>query len=376
MQTINITGYGSKGEGVARLDDGRVVFVRGAARGDICRVAVTSESPRSCRAEICEIIEPSPYRIEPDCTAYPMCGGCDFRHIVYEEELRAKLWRVNDALRRIGSTEVCADEIISTGRVNGYRNKAVFHTERRGKESLTGFYRAGTNEICPIRHCLLLPEVLNDELSQLWSNPTAENPAMYRVGSCAGFGSNVHAPVVIELDGLVYRISHTSFFQVNNGAALSLFQKAREYAAMSNTESLVDLYCGVGSLTLFIGRDAGFSLGVENNLGAVDDALENLQRNNLSRIEILYADSAVWDSGSIRPDCIVVDPPRRGLSSGAVRKILELSPSRIVYISCDPATLARDIRLLAGYDVQQVCVIDMFPRTANVECCVRMIRKV
>ena len=365
-----ITGYGSGGEGVARLDDGRVAFIRGAARGDTCKIEIISERPRSYRAEIVEIIEPSQHRIEPDCNVYKMCGGCDFRHITYEEELRAKLNRVNDAFERIGGFSIRANEIISTGQIDGYRNKAVFHTANLDGRTVIGFYRAGSHEVCPVKRCRLLIDELNDFLSNLWDNP----PAGYGEITLRSGCNNSHTTTEVNLDGLCFRISHSSFFQVNNGATLLLFQKARELASLSKNETLVDIYCGVGALTLFIGRDAAYALGVENNPDAVCDARENVRRNGFNHVDFICADAAKWDATDIRPDCVVVDPPRSGLSAAAVRKILEMSPARIVYISCNPATLARDIKRLVSYEARQVCVIDMFPRTANVECCVLLCR--
>jgi len=122
-------------------------------------------------------------------------------------------------------------------------------------------------------------------------------------------------------------------------------------------------------MTLFVGRDAGRALGIELDPGAVDTARENARRNNASHIEFICADAAQWEAGIMRPDCIIADPPRKGLSPGAIGKLLELSPPRIVYISCDPATMARDVSRLKGYTVKEICAVDMFPRTANVECC-------
>ena len=389
---VEIKGYGSKGEGIARLEDGRVVFVRRAAKGDICEVQITDETRRSSRAEIARIIEPSPCRVEPDCPVYPMCGGCDFRHIDYEEELRAKLTRVNDALRKIGNTDVRADEIISTGQVNKYRNKAVFHTAQHGGERVIGFYRAETHDICPVKSCLLLPDELNESLRKSWHSPRLEKTVTLRVGTSsnhlthnlkaqnlashpASAASHTQAmPVLAELDGLVFRISGKSFFQVNYDAALLLYNKAREYAALPAGATLVDLYCGVGSMTLFIGRDARYALGVENSAEAINDALENARRNGFGNVEFLCADASDWGKKSIRPDCVIVDPPRKGLSASVVRKMLELSPPGIIYISCDPATMARDIALLRGYVPQRVCAVDMFPRTANIECCMLLLR--
>ena len=355
---VTITGYGSNGEGVARLDDGRVVFVRNAARGDVLEIAIKKESRRSANAEIVGIISPSPQRIEPDCPKYPQCGGCDFRHVTYEEELDAKLRRVNDALARIGGLAVRACCILSTGDVDYYRNRATLHSD--GKS--WGFYRSGEREIVPIDHCLLLKSDLNESLKKLkaTTKPEPYGDAVLHSGQ-NGPGD----PKTEEMDGLTFIVK--GFFQVNTAAALLLFGKAREFASMTKDEALLDLYCGVGALTLFVGRDAGYALGVEQNRAAVDAAAENAMRNGLPHIEFICADAAVWEADVPHPVCVIVNPPRKGLSRGAIQKITDLSPNRIVYISCDPATLARDLRLMDGYHATEICAVDMFPRTANVE---------
>jgi len=378
IHTVTVTGYGSGGECLARLDDGRVVFIRNAARGDVLEITLTHEFARSARAEIVRIQEPSPYRVETDCPAYPECGGCDFRHIAYEEELDAKLTRVNDALERIGGLPARADKILRTGQTDGYRNKAVFHFDGTS----LGFYRSRSHEVIPISRCPLLKGDLNKALCDIINNNYKKNYALSPVSTDSPqqpcditlrSGRNgLDPPLEEELDGLVFQIS--GFFQVNTGAALLLYQKAREYAALSKNETLIDLYCGVGTLTLFVGRDAGYALGVELDPDAVNAARDNARRNNLSHIDFLNADAAKWEAYAPHPDCLIVDPPRKGLSQGAVRKILKLAPSRIVYISCDPATLARDLRLFGNYTVMDVCAVDMFPRTANVECCCLLAR--
>jgi len=359
---VTITAYGSGGEGVGRLDDGKVVFVRGAARGDILKVKLTKVLPRSAWADIIRVITPSAHRIEPDCPHYTKCGGCDFKHLSYDEELDAKLTRVNDALGRIGGLTVRADEILSTGHTSGYRNKAVFHSD--GKS--WGFFRMGTHDVIPIDRCALLKGDINFALSGLAAGFPGDEITL-RSGI-----NGVSPPLEEELDGLVFRIS--GFFQVNTKAAELLYQKAREYASMSQDETLLDLYCGVGSLAIFVGRDAERVVGVEQNTASIKAARDNARRNGFSHIEFIAADAANWDSDGFSPDCIIVDPPRSGLSKGAVKKVLELSPKRIVYVSCDPATLSRDIRLLEGYSLVQACAVDMFPRTANVECCCLLVR--
>ena len=351
---VEITGYGSRGQGIARLNDGKVVFVRNAARGDVLEIYIINESRGSAEAEIVSIISPSPHRVEPDCPKFPECGGCDFRHITHEEELAAKLRRVNDALARIGKLPVRASDILHTGEVDHYRNKATLHSD--GKS--TGFYRSNSHDIIRIDECLLLRKDLNDALKILSpAGAVTLHSGQHRPGD----------PVIEEIDGLSFIVE--GFFQVNNAAALMLFRKAREFASMPKGGVLLDLYCGVGALTLFVGRDAGYALGVENNPAAIDAARENARRNNLPHIEFICADAAAWEAEIPRPDCVLVDPPRRGLSRGVIEKLAQLSPDRVVYISCDPATMARDLRLFSGYVVKEVCAVDMFPRTANVECC-------
>jgi len=375
---VTVTGYGSGGDGIARLENGRVVFIRGAARGDVLEINLTEERTRSAKAEITRMIEPSQNRIEPDCPAYPACGGCDFRHITYEEELAAKLSRISDALERIGGLSIRVSEILTTGQIEGYRNKAVLHSDGIS----LGFYKSNSHKVIPISGCLLLKDDINKALGNLTAGgeimlrgekalrggKMLHDEELLRGGITLRSGRNgIDGPLEEELDGLVFGIS--GFFQVNTGATSLLYQKAREFAALKKNETLVDIYCGVGSLTLFVGRDAGYALGVELDRFAVETARENAERNNITHVEFISADAAKWDSGNLRPDCIIVDPPRKGMSPGVIRKMLETAPARIVYISCDPATLARDLRKLEGYTVRNICAVDMFPRTANLECC-------
>ncbi|MCL2627251.1 MAG: class I SAM-dependent RNA methyltransferase [Oscillospiraceae bacterium] len=351
---VTITGYNSDGDGVARLDDGKVVFVRGSARGDFLEVRLTEEKPRSARAQIVRIITPSPHRIEPDCSVYPECGGCDFRHITYEEELDLKLKRVNDALERIGGLSVRVKSVLNTGQVTGYRNKAVLHSDG----THAGFYRAGSHGIVPVNHCLLLRDDINNAIK----SQKRSRAIIIRSGR-----SGLNEPIEEELDGLIFKVS--GFFQVNIGAALLLFQKAREYANLNKNDTLVDLYCGVGAMTLFVGRDAGYAIGIEQNPDAIKTAHENASHNKLSHIDFINADAANPHMDIPEPTCIIVDPPRKGLSSAVINNVLELKAKRIIYVSCNPATMARDLKLLEGYMVSDICAVDMFPRTANIECC-------
>jgi 23S rRNA (uracil1939-C5)-methyltransferase len=349
-QTVKIFDYSADGAGVARLDNGCVVFVDGAVRGDICEVIITKTLKRACHARIERITEPSEHRIPVDCPVFPQCGGCDFRHISYEEELYAKRKKVNNALKRISSINLEIEDILTTGKINGYRNNIQLKTDG----NKIGFYGKSSHEIVEIDKCLLVSDSFNEAIRR---GETRIRTSSETIG------------------GLTFRISPDSFFQINTEAALLLYEKAREYAALQPHEFLLDLYCGTGTITLFLGRDAGKALGVELSTDAFADAKENAALNDVSYVEFLCADVSELDIGEFAPDCIVVDPPRKGLTSEIIRKIGELNPPRIIYISCDPATLARDIKLLQNYKVTRACAVDMFPRTKHVEAIVKLERK-
>jgi len=362
--TVKITGYNSSGEGVARLDDGRVVFLRSAVRDDILEVEIIKKQRRVAWAKIIKIASPSPYRIDSDCSVYPECGGCDYRHITYEEELFAKLQCVNDALLRIGKFTNKIDQIINTGQINGYRNKAVLHSDG---ESL-GFYKAQSHDVIPVNKCLLLKDDLNTALQNIKKPVRKPGEITIRSGRNGTTG-----PLEEDLDGLIFKLN--GFFQVNTEATKLLFRKAREYAALTKNETLMDLYCGVGAMTLFIGRDAGHAIGIEHNSNAVNTARDNALKNHLSHIKFIHADVDELTCDITDPDCVIVDPPRKGLSKKAINKILNISPKRLIYISCNPATMARDLNEMQGYVIKDISAVDMFPRTANVECCCLLVKE-
>jgi len=226
-----------------------------------------------------------------------------------------------------------------------------------------GFYRAGKFGIVPVNHCLLLRDDINNAIKSL----KRSREVTIRSGL-----NGLNEPLEEELDGLIFKVS--GFFQVNTGAALLLFQKAREYANLTKNDTLIDLYCGVGALTLFVGRDAGYAIGIEQNPNAIKTAHENASRNKLPHIDFINVDAANRDIEILNPSCIIVDPPRKGLSPAVIHNVLELKAKRLIYVSCDPATMARDLRLLEGYTVHDICAVDMFPRTANIECCCLLVK--
>lgn len=430
--TVTIEGYGEGGMGVARID-GRIVFVHGALRGEKCRVLILKTLKSVAFAKVLEVLEPSSERITPDCPYFPRCGGCTYRHIRYEEELRLKRQRVQDNLSRIGGSDVTVEEILGAQDTLRYRNKAQYPVS---KDGAVGFYRARTHEVIECEHCLLVKpeadaaaEALREYMQScrvagydektgrglvrhlyIRSNAAGESLVCVLVNGdklpkedrlvtllrdacpkCTGIvlGTNTKKGNVIlgdhyrtlwgsdrledTLCGKTFRLSVPSFYQVNRVQAERLYAKAIEFAGLTGQETVLDLYCGAGTITLALSDHAKKVLGAEIVPEAIDDARENAARNGVKNAEFFCGDASdvakKLARENLRPDVITVDPPRKGLAADVVESIAEMQPGRVVYVSCDSATMARDVKRLAdlGYTAQRACAVDMFPRADHVE---------
>ena len=438
--TVTIEGYGEGGMGVARID-GRVVFVHGALRGETCRVLILKTLKSVAFAKVLEVLEPSSERITPDCPYFPRCGGCTYRHIRYEEELRLKKQRVQDNLSRIGGSDVTVEEILGAQDTLRYRNKAQYPVS---KDGAVGFYRARTHEVIECEHCLLVKpeadaaaEALREYMQScrvagydektgrglvrhlyIRSNAAGESLVCVLVNGdklpkedrlvtllrdacpkCTGIvlGTNTKKGNVIlgdryrtlwgsdrledTLCGKTFRLSVPSFYQVNRVQAERLYAKAIEFAGLTGQETVLDLYCGAGTITLALSDHAKKVLGAEIVPEAIDDARENAARNGVKNAEFFCGDASdvakKLARENLRPDVITVDPPRKGLAADVVESIAEMQPQRVVYVSCDSATMARDVKRLAdlGYTAQRACAVDMFPRADHVETVVLLSHK-
>lgn len=428
----HIDGYSSEGLGIARID-GQVVFVHGAVRGETCDVLVMKVLKNAAFGKIAALVEPSPARRQPDCPYYGRCGGCDFRHMSYEEELWAKRARVQDALTRIGGAEVTVEEILGAEQPLHYRNKSIYPISPAGE---VGFYRARSHQVVNVEHCLIqkpeadaLAQAVRDYIARFQVEPYNEATGrgllrhLYVRTSCRGEslacllinGSRLpHEQEVVDmlraaapgvcgvvlgentrrgnailgdryrtlwgrdyltdtLCGLELRMSVPSFYQVNHDQAQRLYEKALEYAGLTGRELAVDLYCGAGTITQVLARRARHVIGGEIVPEAIRDAEDSARRNGVENVEFLCGDAsrlaAELRQRGLRPDVICVDPPRKGLAPDVVEAAASMTPGRIVYVSCDPATLARDVARFAplGYRPVRACAVDLFPGTAHVE---------
>ncbi|MDR1736416.1 MAG: 23S rRNA (uracil(1939)-C(5))-methyltransferase RlmD [Oscillospiraceae bacterium] len=431
VRVCEITGYTSEGMGVARIG-GRAVFIPGGARGDTCLVRATKVSANVAYGRIERIETPSPHRVTPDCPAFPRCGGCQFRHISYGEELRAKKQRAEETLARIGGISLAAQDVFAAPELDGYRNKASFPVGRdAGGVPVTGFYRERTHDIVPVETCRLQSAEANACAKTVREWMTQTGRSLRHIVTRGGDGGilvclvSAYAPdksaarlaemlrrdvpglcgavwqehagqdnVILggrqsllwgseyvrdELCGLEFRLSVQSFYQINKRQAGRMYARVLEYAG--EYESLLDLYCGAGTMTLMAARarPGAKVFGAEIVPEAVSDARENAARNSIENAGFILGDAgeAAAHFEANPPDVILLDPPRKGVSPETAAALLRIRPARIVYLSCDPATLARDLKLLCagGYAAESLTVADFFPRTAHVECAVKLVRK-
>lgn len=429
---LRIEGYGSAGEGVARLE-GQAVFVKGALAGEICQVQLLKVGKSAAWGRVTQVLTPVPGRQSPDCPRYPRCGGCQLRHMTYAEELRFKRQKVQDALQRIGGWTGRVEKIHGAEAPDRYRNKIQFPVADGPR---VGFFRARSHEVIDAEDCLLQPLAATRlrEAFKLWME-RYQVPAYdervhgglirhfyVRVNQrgqslCAVIANGTDLPhqeelvqalrraepdlagVVLSVNqektnvilgkthrclwgrdyledtlcGLTFRLSVPSFYQVNREQAEVLYGRALAFAGLTGRETVLDLYCGIGTITLVMARQAGRAIGAEVIPAAVEDAKANAARNGVTNAEFLCADAAqaaqtLADRG-LRPDVICVDPPRKGLAPAVIDAIVQMAPQRLVYVSCDPATLARDVKRMEeqGYVLQRAEAVDLFPRTAHVE---------
>ena len=443
---LKITSATAEGSGVGKTEDNIVVFVPMTAIGDEIEARILKVKKTYAFGKIEKIITPSSARISPDCPNFSKCGGCVWRHISYDEELKIKSQKVRDAVERIGGISTEFRPIIGSERVNRYRNKAQLPIGRdREGGAVLGFYAFHSHRIIDCDDCALQPEIFKTVMdvtrdfiertnTDIYDESTGKGRLRHlyiRLGEVTNelmvcyvvngnglkqedmlvkmlreslpnlktvvFNSNREKTNVIlgnknrvaygkgyitdVLCGLKFKISPFSFWQVNRTQAEKLYSKAKEYAKLSGDEVLLDLYCGTGTIGLTMAQDCKQLVGVEIVEDAVNDAKANAEANGINNARFICADAPTaaeqLRKEGTAPDVVILDPPRKGCGEELVKTIRKMNPKRVVYVSCDPATLARDLKYFAenGYITQEVTPCDMFPRTAHCETVVLLTGK-
>ena len=369
------------GMGLAHAE-GKTVFVPLAAPGDRVRVRVEREQGNVLFASIEEVVTPSPLRIEPPCPYFGRCGGCDFQQLTYETQLAAKADIIRDCLHRIARLEN-VPEIVVTPSPNDwrYRWRATWQIDRELQQ--VGYYERGSRRVCDVADCAVLKPELQLTLEQVRATGWNEFPHdLKHLDAVAGENGVSLSPPFAQFEtnelsltvrGEVYNYNAGTFFQINPSLLAPLVEFALGDAA---GETALDLYCGVGLFTLPLSRRFQKVVGVEANAAAARFARRNLQRAELTNASVTTATVTDWfRSGARGPvDFILLDPPRAGAESAVIRGILNVKPAQITYVSCDPATLARDLRKLiaGGYSIHSILAFDLFPQTHHVETVVRL----
>ena len=434
----DITAMTAEGSGICRAE-GMAVFVPGTAVGDRCAVRIVKVLRKYAFGRLEKLLAPSPDRIAPDCPVAAQCGGCVYRHIRYEAELRIKTQRVRDALERIGGLQDFQMEpILAAPDRCRYRNKCQLPIGLSKDGALQlGFYAVNSHRIVNTESCLLQPEAFDRAAAAFRRWYAVSGESVYDEASHSGVlrhlymrrgemsgemmvcvvanGAALHEEALLvemlreavpeitgvllninrektnvvlgktcrtlwgkdtitdTLCGLAFEIAPHAFYQVNRTQAERLYGKAAEYAGLTGAETLLDLYCGTGTIGLSMAKNAKKLIGAEIVPAAVENARRNAERNAIQNAEFLCADAAeaariLFERGE-KPDVIVIDPPRKGCDSALIATIAAMRPKRVVYVSCDPATLARDLKLFgeSGYKTETVTPADMFPGTAHVE---------
>lgn len=442
---INITGQGIQGEGVGKIE-GFTVFIDGAINGEVAKVKIVKVNKNFAFAKLIDIVEPSQNRVEPICSIYKKCGGCQLQHLSYALQLEYKKQRVFDYIKRIGNIndKTIIHDTLGMENPFRYRNKVQLPVRSVNGDIRIGFYSIRSHDVVNLDTCYIQDEVADKviRIVRMWL--TTFNVPVYNEQTNTGIVRHImvrkafktgQVMVVIVTNGdkfphkqefireitssiegvssiiqnvnsqitnvilgskcitvwgsnsiteyigkYHFNISALSFFQINPLQTKVLYEKVLEYAELCADEIVFDAYCGAGTISLFISEYCKKVYGVEIVPEAIADAKINAKENNVTNAEFIVgeAEKVIPEliQKGIKADVVIVDPPRKGCDIKLLEAIAQMKPRKIVYVSCDPATLARDLNILdsLGYNTVEVQPVDMFPQTGHVENVVKLVR--
>jgi 23S rRNA (uracil1939-C5)-methyltransferase len=425
------------GAGVAKVE-GYPLFVPNGLPGEKAKVKVIKVNKGYGFGRLMEIIEDSPYRVEPECPIYKECGGCQLQHMSYEGQLKAKEKQVSDVLQRIGKLQnVTVHPVLGMENPWRYRNKAQVPIGEHEGGLIGGFYQQRSHQIIDMKACIIQQEK-NDEVvkkvkeicningvraydeqkhkgelrhimaryglksgevmvvlvtrtNELTGKKKIIEEIVKRIPGVKSIVQNINSKktnvifgdetkvlwgeevIYDSIGDIKFAISARSFYQVNPEQTKVLYDKALEYADLTGEENVIDAYCGIGTISLFLAQKARNVYGVEIVPEAIEDAKKNAALNGISNVEFAVGEAETvipeWYENGVEADVLVVDPPRKGCDDKLLQTIINMKPKKVIYVSCNPATLARDLRILedGGYQTVEVQPVDMFPQTMHVE---------
>jgi 23S rRNA (uracil1939-C5)-methyltransferase len=396
----------NKGDGLARIEDGKVIFIPYSIPGEIVKIGEIHDNKGVFSAAAEEIETASPHRIQPECPYFGECGGCQYQHIHYARQLEIKREILIEQLERIGGfTGVQVNNSVASARQFAYRNHVQFHLDPNGKP---GFQRTLSHDVVAVEKCLIAEDTVNALLKTLNFDPESgiERVAIRDDGQgipLVFLTGSTNNPPEFEVDfplnvvfrspagdiplsgetfnqftiwGKEFQVSAGSFFQTNVDVAEKMAQIVCELAGTAKRSTIVDCYCGVGFFSRFLMERAGRLVGIESSEDACNDFAVNL--DEFDNVELYQGNvEAVLPELDILLDLVVVDPPRAGIAPAGLKALLKSKPDQIIYVSCDPSTLARDLKSIvgAGYSIESITPIDMFPQTYHIESITNLRRK-
>lgn len=434
--TAVCSGYSSDGHGVVR-HEGFPFFVKGMLEGEEGEIIAIQVKKTYGFGRLLHRVKTSPQRVSPICNVAKSCGGCQLQHMCYDEQLRFKRQKVQDVITRLGKLDIEVQPVIANKQQEWYRNKCQMPVGVEQGQVVTGFYRINSNTIidtdtCHIqskrinevlqhmrillqtygnanifRHVLIKHAFATDEVMVVWITRSKTFPKRDEMAKELSKQLSYIKSIVLNInkrnDNVIlgeeelvlfgdpyitdyikkvsFHISSKSFYQVNPIQTVVLYEKALEFCALTGEETVLDLYCGVGTISMFIAQQAKRVIGIEIVPEAIEDAMQNAKLNKFQNIEFVCSDAASYaaklDQQGMKPDVIVVDPPRKGCDTQTLESMVHMQPARIVYVSCDSATLARDLRFLEdhGYQTEVIQPVDMFSYSHHVETCVLLSHK-
>ena len=439
---VEIVDNGYEGEGIAKIDD-FTIFVNGTIKGEICKILIVKVNKSFAFGKLIEVVKKSENRVEADCITYKRCGGCNLRHIKYEETLRIKKEIVQNLINKNLNNKIDVNDVIGMENPYYYRNKLQYPVgKNKAGIPVMGVFANRTHEIIPTKECLIQNKKAQEVANTIFSFIKENNIPIYdektrkdgirhiiiKIGvltneimcvivtsqnniknekELVNIIKNKYSEVktivknindkntnvilgdrniilygdgyiLDKLDKYKFKISTKSFYQINPKQTEKLYKKAIEFANLDKKDVLCDLYCGIGTIGIFASNKVKKVYGIEIVEEAIEMAKENAKLNNVDNIEFIAGDVEVafkklLEDDEVKPTAIIVDPPRSGLDNVTISKILETEVEKLIYVSCNPATLVRDIKLLEEkYVVKEIQPVDMFPYTSHVECVVAM----
>ena len=397
MYKVEVTKLDHQGRGIAKIND-KIIFIPNALPEETVDVDIILEKKKYYEGIIKETINASDKRIKSICSYFEECGGCQFLNMNYPDSLDYKQNKVEEIMNKYLGIKIKINNIVACDNNLYYRNKTTFQVEND-----IGFFKEKTNTLIPVDKCYISDIKINDIYKAIKDNINLTNVKQVIIRATKNTlesmvifktSNYIDNKKIIDIlkkkvdsiyinDELIYGkgkiienlcnknfyISPSSFFQVNTLQAEKLYNKAIAYADIKKEDTVLDLYCGTGTIGIVASDKAKKVIGIELNKEAIKDANENKKLNNINNIEFYDGDvGKILNKNNYKPDIIIVDPPRAGLDSLALSQILNIRPKKLVYVSCDLMTLARDLKLLSNdYDILELTPVDMFPYTAHVE---------